>query len=165
MLVDRGGRLAHTRDLHDVGVGQHGVHGALDAWRNRGREQKRLADLGACLHDAADAGPKAHVEHAVRLVQDEDLNVAEVDVVVFHEVDETSRRGHEQVAAGVERADLAVELGAAHDHDGGLAGLGTDLLRDILDLRGELARGSDDEGKGAARLGNLLAVGDALQRG
>ena len=77
----------------------------------------------------------------------------------------TSRRGHEQIAAGVERADLAVELGAAHDHDGSLAGLGTDLLRDILDLRGELARGSDDEGKGAARLGNLLAVGDALQRG
>ena len=165
VLVNRGGRLAYAGNFDNVGVGEHRVHRALDAWRDGGREQQRLALLGAGLHDAAHAGPKAHVKHAVRLVQDENLHVAEVDVVVLHEVDEAARRGHEQVAAGLERADLTVELGAAHDHDRGLAGLGTDLARDVLDLRGELARGRDDEGERPARLGDLLAVSDALERG
>ena len=86
-------------------------------------------------------------------------------MVVLHEVDEAAGGGHEQVATCLELTDLTVELGAAHDHDGRLAGLGADLARDGLDLRGELAGGGHDERKRVARLGNLLAGRDALQRG
>ena len=86
-------------------------------------------------------------------------------MAVLHEVDEAARGGHEQVAAALERLDLAVELGAAHDHDGGLASLGADRLRDVLDLARELACRRDDERERLLRLCLATTRGDALQRG
>ena len=118
-------------------------------------------DLGQRVHDAPDARPEAHVEHAVRLVQHEHLDLREAHVLVLHEVDEAARGGHEQVAAALEVLDLAVELGAAHDDDRALAGPLADHTHDLLDLRRELAGGGDDEG---VRTLALLA-GDELQRG
>ena len=85
-------------------------------------------------------------------------------MVVLHEIDEAAGSGHEQVAVVLERLDLAVELGAAHDDDGGLAGLGADLLRDVLDLARKLARGRDDECERLLGRGGPSALGDALQR-
>ena len=116
---------------------------------------------GKRVHDAADARPKAHVEHAVGLVEHEDLHVGEAHVVVLHEVEQAAGRSHQQVAAGVELLDLFLELGAAHDDDGALAGLCADDLDDVVDLRGELAGRRDHEGVRALALG----AGDPLQRG
>ena len=99
------------------------VHRALDGGRDGGGEEQRLAVLGARGHNAADAGPEAHVQHAVRLVQDEHLHLREVHVIVLHEVDQTAGRGHEHVAASLQLLDLAVELGATHNDDGALVGV------------------------------------------
>ena len=45
----------------------------------RGGEEQRLAVARDLLDDAVDDGPEAHVEHAVGLVEDEDLDVVEAD--------------------------------------------------------------------------------------
>ena len=164
LLVNRGGRLADAGDLDHDRIREHGVDRALDAGRDGRGEQERLALLGTGLHDTADARPEAHVEHAVGLVENEDLDLGEAHVVMLHEVDEAAGGGDEEVAALLERTNLLVELGAAHHDDGRLAGLRADLLRDVLDLRRELARGRDDEGVGLLGRGLALRLSDALER-
>ena len=71
VLLHGVGRLADARYLDERRVHQHRVDGALDAGRDGGREQQVLPLLGQGLHDAAHTGPKAHVKHAVGLVQHE----------------------------------------------------------------------------------------------
>ena len=133
--------LSHAGDLDGDGIGEHRVDRALDGRGNGGREEQRLALLWTGRDNAANAGPEAHVKHAVGLIEHQALHAVEVHVVVIHEVDEASRRGDEQVAACLESLDLALELCASHDDDGPLSGLLADDRDDLLDLRCELARG------------------------
>ena len=60
---------------------------------------------------------EAHVEHAVGLVEDEDLDLVEANGAVLDEVEQPAGRGDEDVDAVGERADLAADRDAA-DGDG-----------------------------------------------
>ena len=93
VLLHGVGRLAHAGDFHHGGLVQHGVDGALDGGRNGCREEQRLVPLGQRVHDAAHGGPEAHVQHAVGLVQDEDLHAGQAHVVVLHEVKQAAGGG------------------------------------------------------------------------
>ena len=146
VLLDGLGGLAEHGDLHACRIVQHGVHGRGDARRDGRGEEQRLALLGQCTDDAADARPEAHVEHAVGLVEHEHAHLREVDGAALHEVDEAARRGDEHVASLREARELLIEARTARDDHRMLAGLGADRLGDLLDLLGELARGGDDEG-------------------
>ena len=110
-----------------------------------GREEQRLVLCRQRVHDATDARPEAHVQHAVRLIEHEYLDLGEAHVLVLHEVDQAAGGGNEEVAPAVELLDLAVELGAAHDDDRALAGLLAYHAHDLLDLSCELARWRDHE--------------------
>jgi hypothetical protein len=81
----------------------HRVEGPLageidDVLGEGGREQQRLAVLLArrLAHDALDLRDEAHVQHAVRLVEHQDLHVVEVQVAAG-EVDQAPRGGHDQI--------------------------------------------------------------------
>ncbi len=75
-----------TRDPHDLR--RHGR-----------REQQVLTPLGEQVHDALHVGPEAHVEHAVGLVEHQDLDVREIAVALVAEVEQTAGRGDEDVDA------------------------------------------------------------------
>ena len=156
VLLHRVGRLPHARDLDRGRVLEHGVHGALDGGRDRGREEQGLSLAGQRGDDAPDAGPEAHVQHAVRLVQHEDLHVGEAQVAVLHEVEQAPGSGNQKVAAGLEPADLLVELRAAHHDDGRLARLLAHDGDDVLDLLRELARGGDYQRERPKRVGVVV---------
>ena len=105
------------------------------------------------LEDAADVGQKAHVEHAVRLVEDEDLDALQARIRVLEVVEEPARRRDDDVGASAERgllrphADTAIHRGAAQPREAG------EVPAVLVDLRGELPRGRDDErARDAARL-------------
>ena len=53
-----------------------------------------------CGDDPADVMDEAHVEHAVGLVEHEDLHLVEPDVALIHEVEQASRRGDQDIDAG-----------------------------------------------------------------
>ena len=85
--------------------------------------------------------------------------MAQVNVVVLHEVYEATRRGHEHVTARLESADLSLELGAAHHDDGFLSRVLAHRRHHAVNLLRELARGSDDKGKRAKGFGvGILAT-------
>ena len=94
---------------------------------SRRRTSPRTSGSGACagqqLDDPLDVGQEAHVEHPVRLVEDEDLDLAEVGDLLADEVEQparASRRGSRRrprraLICGIHR-DAAVDDGRAQRH-------------------------------------------------
>ena len=79
---------------------------------------------------------------------------------LLDQVDQTARRCDQDVTAILERRGLRLVAHATHDGHGNVAGDVGDLARDLVDLLGKLARGSDDEhhGTAAVALGLLGAA-------
>ena len=157
----RGGRDLHARRVaHQVGDLAHGL------LVERGREQQRLTLGRRLAHNAADGGQKAHVEHAVGLVQHQHLDLVQVAGALLDQVNQTARRSDQDVTAVLERRGLRLVAHAAHDGHGDMASDVGNLARDLVDLLGKLARGGDDEHHGAAAvvlglLGTAAAVAAA----
>ena len=136
----------------DVGrVVQHAADDVGDVFGQRRREQQVLTLLGQVREDPADARPEAHVEHAVGLVEHEDLDLREVDVLALVQVDEAARGRDQDLDAALEPLDLRLVLHAADDDAGALTGVLADDRSDLLDLLRELAGGRDHERERRAR--------------
>jgi hypothetical protein len=71
--------------------------------------------LGQQADDAADVVDEAHVEHAVGFVQHQDLDVAQVDGLLLHVVEQPARRRDDDVHAAAQVLDLRVDVDAAED--------------------------------------------------
>ena len=161
VLVHRVGGLAAVGDLHEHGVLQQVADVLHDGAVDGGREQQRLARLRRGGDDLLHGRQKAHVEHAVGLVEDEHLHVAEVDGLALHEVNQAAGRGDEHVDAGFDLLDLRVVGDAAHDGHDAVVRLLRDDLAHFGDLRRQLARGGDHEHE---RTLAALRVADAVKR-
>ena len=152
IAADHGERLDHGRRRRGrrrhrdfLGVHQEGVGEAADLGRHRRREEQRLADSRQQPDDALDIGDEAHVEHAVGLVDHQDLDVREQDLAALEQIDEAPGRGDHHVDAAVELALLIGEALAADEQRlVELVVLAIDL-EGVGDLGGELARRLEDE--------------------
>ena len=138
-----GRRLA--RDLDPFGRVQEGVGDALDLGRHRGAEEQRLAREGGQLEDALDIGDEAHVQHPVGLVHDHDLHAGQQELAALEMVQQAARRRDQHIDAAVDQLVLLAERDAADQQRLGQAGmLGIDV--EVLgDLRGQFARGAQDQ--------------------
>ena len=104
-------------------------------WRLR-REQR---------DDLLDVGQEAHVEHPVGLVEDEDLDLAEVGDLLADEVEQAARRRDEDLDAAAQGLDLGVHRDPAVD-DGRAQRDGPAVGPDALvDLHRELAGRDEDQ--------------------
>ena len=144
-LVDRVGGFALVRDLHHFGVAQERARNPLDRAVDGGGEQKRLSRFRRGGDDLFHRRQKAHVEHAVGLVEHEHLHAIEMRGLLLHEVDQAPRRGDEHVGSAFQGADLRVVRHAAHDGKHAVVGRFRHGLADLCNLCGELARRGDDE--------------------
>jgi len=147
--------------LDEGGIAENAVGELLDLGRVGRGEKEVLPTGGEQFQDAADVVDEAHVEHAVGLVEDEDLDLGKVEGALPGVVEEAARRGHEDVHAATEAVDLRVHAHPAEDHGGGemeALAVGRDAL---ADLGGEFARGGEDEAARAA--GARTTRGEALQ--
>ena len=149
-LVDGVGGRRGRRDLH-AGRVAHQVGDLTHGLLVEGRREQQCLTLGRRLaHNAADGGQKAHVEHAVGLVEHQHLDLVQVASALLDQIDQTARRGNQDVAAVLERRGLRLVAHAAHDGHGNVARDVGDFARDLVDLLGKLARRGDDEHHGAA---------------
>src|SRR5207253_2049228 len=98
------------------------------------REQHRLAQFGRLAEDPLDVGQEAQVEHLVGLVQDQDLDVAEVEHTPIGQVQQASRRTDDDVDAALQRVQLRLVRNTAvhgQDPDGTHGGGGLEVLGDL----------------------------------
>ena len=89
---------------------------------------------------------EAHVQHAVGFVQHQNFNGRQIDVPLPGQVQQAARRGHENVDAFFDALDLRVHAHAAKNDGGFELEMLTVSTHGLLNLRGQLPRGSQHQG-------------------
>ena len=148
-----GRRLEPHFDAH--GIFHHLVSEPEDPTRHGGREEQRLPGPGGRTDDSFHLVDEPHVQHAVGLVQHQNLHLREVRRASAHVVEEPAGCGDEHVAAVAELLRLTSDARpAVHDHALHIGGDRISLDRGANLLR-ELPRRGDDESPGTAVNGVL----------
>ncbi len=110
--------------------------------RHRGREEQGLPGRRGLGDQPLHVGQEAHVEHLVRLVEDQHPHVREVQRATGHQVEQSARGADDHVDATAELTELVVVTHAAVDgQDPGLAHR-RGHLKVAGDLKRELAGGA-----------------------
>lgn len=95
-------------------AGQH-----LNVAGEGGREHQSLAVVDLrhvlTLDNAANLGLETHVQHAISLVENKILNVAERNAATLNKVDKTAGGGDEEIAATLNLAELGANIGTTVD--------------------------------------------------
>ena len=119
----------------------------LNALGVGGREQQGLALFGRLLDDFADVVKKAHVQHAVGLVEHQGVQAFKRQVATLQVVHDAAGRAHHNVGAVFQRGALAAQRNAAaqgdHLHVILRARQAPDFHRHLV---GQLARGAQHHG-------------------
>jgi hypothetical protein len=145
------------------GIDEERSRQSLDVRGHRGREEQRLPLLRERGDDALHVGQKAHVEHAIGLVEHEDLDALEGERALPHQVEEAAWGGHHDVHAALELGDLGPFAHAAEDHRV-IEVQAVAIARDArADLAGQLAGGGDDEPAQVGRIAGRHV--EALEHG
>ena len=160
------GRVLVRVLLVSHGVVQVAADDDVDVPVEGGGEEQGLPLGRACVEQPTDLGQEAHVGHAVRLVQHDQLHVVEPHVALGDEVGEAAGARDGDVDAVRERAQLLAEPDAAVEGGDGLVGIG-ELAHLVADLRRQLTGGASTRGRGNARAGtpHALHEGDAEGEG
>ena len=119
-----------------------------DARVERGAEEQALALRGQPFEDPLDVVDEAHVQHAIGLVQDQDLDAAEVERALPDMIEKATRRGHDDLDTGTHGPYLAIHGHAAEDRRGADGSVRTVRTDGLLHLEGELSGRHDDERTG-----------------
>ena len=156
-LRDRLAGRGLARDLDPFGRVQEGVGDPLDLGGHGGAEEQRLAGEGRQLEDALDIGDEAHVQHAVGLVDDHDLNAGQQQLAALDMVQQAARGGDQHVHAAVDQLVLFAEADAADQQrlgQAGVLGIGVEILGH---LGGQFTRGAQHQAARHARAGPATA--------
>ncbi len=125
-------------------------------------EQQTLSTGRGRGEDAGDAGQEAEVGHVIGLIEHGDLDRAQANHLLLHEVFESTGAGHDDVDAAAQRLLLRTLADAAEDgRDAQARGLG-ERCDGRGDLRRELTRGGEDES--AREAGTALSAGSGEAR-
>mmetsp|Transcript_103844 Transcript_103844/g.293674 ORF Transcript_103844/g.293674 Transcript_103844/m.293674 type:complete len:628 (+) Transcript_103844:141-2024(+) len=148
----RGG--THAAHLNEDIVGEEVLGHDLHLPSKRGRKHHGLAPhpaprRHACpLHDLPNLGLEAHIQHAIGLIKDEELDQLQRGVAALRHVCEAPRGGNEDVAALLQVVALLAHVGTAVNDTALNAGVVGKLEALHVDLRGQLARGRQHQAAG-----------------
>ena len=160
-----GGALVDRRIVGVLGadvrrLGQECAGQGHDRSGHRGREEHGLTGIRQRAHDSFDVGEESQVEHLVGLVENQDLHLAQDQVALAGEVEQTPGSTHHDVDADLQLADLMLERPAAEDREQAdgpvlpIRGVDVQALGRDLEVVGhldaQLARGHDDQRAGSS---------------
>ena len=114
-LQDRGGCRGGPRHLHLHGVVQKIVDETLNLRRHGRREKQRLSREWHEPADTLDVGNETHIEHAISLVDDEDLDAGKQELAALEMIEEAAGRGDQHVDATGDLDVLIAERNATNE--------------------------------------------------
>ena len=147
--------LAHAIDRHLVRLDPHQrriVHVLVGKFQHTLRERRReqhvepLIGLRQPAQDVANVADEAEIEHAIGLIQHQHLHRSQVDDALLGEIDDAARRPHQDVDALFELMLLFFVVDAAKRESEPEARVRSENFRVAMDLNGQFARWSDDQG-------------------
>ncbi len=125
---------------------QEAIGKLADFARQGRREQEILTRGGELRENPADVGKKAHVEHPVRFIEDENLDAGEVRGPLPEMIAKSTRGRHDHIHAAPQRLHLRTKADASEDDGGGQRQVAAVRADAVVNLSGELARRGEDEG-------------------
>ena len=129
------GRTAYA-NFHQLRIAQNPRREPLDLRRQcRGKKQS-LPIGGNLLNDSAHVRQKSHVEHAVDLVEDENIDLPQVHRALLKVIEQTTRRGGDHVHAALNVFTLFTVTDAAMNDGHQQIGEAPIIAKRCLDLRG-----------------------------
>ena len=131
------GGVARTDfDRHRVDQQRGGQR--ADLVRKSGREQQRLAARGKRGEHGVQLARKAEVEHPVRFVQHQRLQLIELDRVLAVQVEQAAGRGHQQIESLAQFHHLRIDADAAVSDVGAQRQAGAIRCKALVHLFGQL---------------------------
>mmetsp|Transcript_13459 Transcript_13459/g.29230 ORF Transcript_13459/g.29230 Transcript_13459/m.29230 type:complete len:225 (+) Transcript_13459:1007-1681(+) len=116
-------------------------------WPSR-RKEKGLPLLWNLGNDGADLRFKAHIQHPIGLIEDEELDPGQVSLPHFEQIIQPTRGGNNNLNATLEGGNLRELVGATIAADSSGPARSTKALGLFHDLTGQLTRRSQDEKNG-----------------
>ena len=101
---------------------------------------------------------KAHVEHAVRFVQRQDLDAREIDSPSSEMIEQAAGGGDDDVRTALQRLDLSRHRHAAEDRNHAQVHRSAIRRERLLDLKRELSRRHEHEGAGLRPVRETIAA-------
>ena len=120
-LDDERGRRCRRRHRDLDRIAQKGVRQLADFDRHCRRKEQCLAGFRQQADDPLDIRDEAHVEHPVRLVDDQDAGVGKKDLAAPVKIEKAARRGDQHIYPAVELAFLVDKAFAADQQRHGQA--------------------------------------------
>merc|ERR1719474_241053 len=105
---------------------------------------RRLLRHVRVLHHLLNLWHKAHVQHPVCFVEDQELAVAQRDSALLHKIQQPSRCGYKNIAAPLQLTSLVEDTGAAICHHALYHGTLGELSSLVVNLDGQLPSWGDD---------------------
>ena len=136
------GRLG---DFHAHRVAEEPVDELRDLRRHCRREEERLPREGEEFDDPLDVGDEAHVEHAVGLVDDENLNAGQKQPAAFEMIEQSAGGCDQHVGAARDDLVLLVEGHAADQEREAELMVDAVASKAVLHLACKLARRLEDQ--------------------
>ena len=128
-----------------------------------GGEEQVLTLLRHQSQDTADVPDKAHVEHAIRFVQYQDLHLVELDGVLVVKIHQAARTGHQHVQTTASRHHLRIDADAAEHHVAAHWQVFAVVTHALAHLGGQLASRGQHQRTNAVRRNLALALHQTLQ--
>ena len=149
LTYERGlaGRRLLAADLDLDGVTEVAAGESFDTRGQRRGEQDRPAIVGGRPQDLLDVLGESHVEHLVRLVQHDHLDVLRTKRSAPDVVERPSRRGDHDIDPALERLHLPADRLPAVDGQDAHAQPAAVAMKRLGDLHGQLPRGHQDQGR------------------
>ncbi|MNX18764.1 hypothetical protein D3C86_486670 [compost metagenome] len=141
--LGRGLPLVHER--HAGGIRHLLADEARDLRGNGRRQDQRLLAATRLMQEEIHVLAKAHVEHAIRLVEHQEADAAQVEAVALGEVLEPSRRADDEILAALNGLALLTQAHAAIEGHDAQPACGSHLGDRLADLNGQLPRRNDHE--------------------
>jgi len=152
-LGDRLYRRSGRREIDPNGIDQQFARKRCSIAAQSRREEQGLT-LGKAVDDASHVGQKAHVEHAVRLVQHQKIYIREPRFALVEQIYQTAWSGDDDLGAAAESLDLGTHSDAAVDRRYANFGVHGQFAQVHGDLLRQLSGGCQDEDSSLAqRLG------------
>jgi hypothetical protein len=134
----------------------HGrLHVIVNQMRDRSFESRgeaeRLAFARKRGNDALDGWEKAHVEHAVGFIENQNAQIAEIDEPAREKILEAARRCHDQASTTAKRGELNVFRKSADDERGVTQAAVAKCVVSLDDLHGKFASRNENQRRDALR--------------
>ena len=108
-------RLRATSDLNNNGLAQIFPSQCLHLRRHCCAKEQRLSEARNLANDAIELRRESHVEHSVRFVENEYLEIVERNVLALHVIQQSSGCSDHDIDATTERFRLGLDTNAAKD--------------------------------------------------